>query len=179
MVRKNLLSILASVGLGVLSCLPNFGCAEKEDTPKSEPPKRIRLGEAIRGPAYVEDIDGDGKVDLIYVVSCESYDPSDWLWFWDNLGDGSSYSLVPESYARKKREEAYDKLYSELLGLSDRDGDGVVSFQEQVQTWRDMGFNPIYRYVESKGKEQFSRPLVKDLAEQIRKYKAERQENGK
>lgn len=173
--KKNLLSILTTAGLGILSCFPNFGCSNNDSKPDSELPKRIDSVEAIQGPAFLEDINGDGKVDIVSLRVAYNCRPSDWLWFFDNTGE-YSYTRVPVDYVKEQREKAYNKLYLKLLELSDRDGNRVTSFQEQVQTWRDMGYKEIF--IESQGKEQFPKPSVFALADQTRKYEKAKKAQG-
>ena len=157
------------------------GCDSKRDKAPEQPYKDLVSAEIV-------DLDGDGDSDIIIYRRVErSTDEGlrGGIWenkpilFFENDGDAFlskvDYSTIAERRERLERER-YDEAYSRLLQLADRDHDGVLSFREQAEAWRRMGYKDLF--IESRGSEQFEKPKYTGWIEgAIREYEQEKNDN--
>jgi len=74
-----------------------------------------------------------------------------------------------EEEKSKQREHKYRELYQEVIRYADKDDNGYVSFSEQVDAWKRMGYEGPF--LESQGASQFPKPELEDLEKAQESYK--------
>lgn len=90
---------------------------------------------------------------------------------WNPLSsiDYTKKRMADDEKARGK----YYETYGYMLRFADKDGNSILSFNEQADAWKRMGYTDKI-FIESQGASQFPKPDIGMLEKAIKSYQAER-----